>query len=645
MIRSAKALLLTVSIGVLAFAQAPADSSPATDNKSGAYYNFTMGRIYSELAQAYGNRPEYLNKALQYYQDALKLDPNATEIFDELTDLYVATNRLRDAVATAEDTLKRNPDNVDARRMLGKIYMRMISTQDNKINDEYLNRALEQFKLVTGKDPKDADSWVMLGRLYRVANNSPDAEKAFNSAIAADPDNVEALTSLAQLYSDLGDNARAVAKLKVAAEKNPSPETLIALGQTYEQMHDYKNAADAFRKALEANPDNVRLQRVLAQTLLQANQLDDALEVFQHLSADEPRDSQLKLRIAEIYRAKHDFAKAREMLNQVKAANPDDPEVRYNEVKLLEAEGKLPEAITVMSGLVKSTEKRSYSAAESESRVMMLQELGILYRNNAQYPQAIEQFRAAAKLNKSPAISLQIIDTYRAAKDPEGARKETDAAIAELRTQANGKNTVQLNLALATVYEKSKRYAEESAALDAAEKLTPTKEESANIHFMRGAMLERQKKIEAAEAEFRKVLAIDPDNAGALNYLGYMLVDHGMRVEEATQMIKKALDADPENGAYLDSLGWAYFQQGKFTEAETLLVRALDQIGEDPTVHDHLADVYMKLGKTKEAISQWQASLKEFQGVAGVDSEPEDVAKVTRKLDAARVRLAKETGK
>jgi Tfp pilus assembly protein PilF len=161
---------------------------------------------------------------------------------------------------------------------------------------------------------------------------------------------------------------------------------------------------------------------------------------------------------------------------------------------------------------------------------------------------------------------------------------------------------------------------------------------------MRGAMLERQKKIEAADAQFRKVLELNPDNPGALNYLGYMLVDHGMRVDEATQMIKKALDSDPENSAYLDSLGWAYYQQGKLSEAETLLVRALDR-GKDPTVHDHLADVYMKLGKIKEAINQWQASLKEFQGFGGVDSEPEDVAKVTRKLNAARLQLAKEAGK
>ena len=89
-----------------------------------------------------------------------------------------------------------------------------------------------------------------------------------------------------------------------------------------------------------------------------------------------------------------------------------------------------------------------------------------------------------------------------------------------------------------------------------------------SVYFMRGAMWERQKKIDLAEAQFRKVLALDPEHAGALNYLGYMLVDHGMRVEEATQMIKKALELEPDNGAYLDSLGWAYYQQGKFDEAE-----------------------------------------------------------------------------
>ncbi|HZY59889.1 MAG TPA: tetratricopeptide repeat protein, partial [Candidatus Binataceae bacterium] len=146
MIRTAKALVLLVSVGCLAYAQTPAPAANPGDKKADAYYHFAMGRVYAELSQAYGNRPEYLNKSLQHYQEALKLDPSASLVFEELTDLYIQTNHLRDAVTQAEDILKQDPDNIDARRMLGRIYMRMISTTDNRINEEYLKKAIEQLQ-------------------------------------------------------------------------------------------------------------------------------------------------------------------------------------------------------------------------------------------------------------------------------------------------------------------------------------------------------------------------------------------------------------------------------------------------------------------------------------------------------------------
>ncbi|HUN70355.1 MAG TPA: tetratricopeptide repeat protein, partial [Burkholderiales bacterium] len=127
----------------------------------------------------------------------------------------------------------------------------------------------------------------------------------------------------------------------------------------------------------------------------------------------------------------------------------------------------------------------------------------------------------------------------------------------------------------------------------------------------------------------------------ALNYLGYMLADRGVRLEEAQNLIQKALDQAPNNGAFLDSLGWVYFRQGKLDEAQNLLVQALQHIGEDGTVHDHLGDVYFKLGKTKEAVAQWQASLQQFRKSPD-EADPDEVAKVTRKLEDARVKLAKE---
>ncbi|HTS64906.1 MAG TPA: tetratricopeptide repeat protein [Candidatus Acidoferrales bacterium] len=644
MIRSAKALLLLVPLGSLVLAQTPAPTPNPAETKADAYYHFAMGRVYAELAQAYGNRPEYLNKALQHYQEALKLDPSAGVVFEELTDLYIQTNRLRDAVSQAEDVLKQNPDNIDARRMLGRIYMRMISTADNRINEEYLKKAIEQLQKVTEKDPKDADSWVLLGRLFGAANNSVESEKAYNKALEADPESEDALTGLATLYAALGDSKRAAEKLKAAADKSPSERTLIALGQAYEDLHDYKNAAEALGRALELQPENTKLAFGVAENLMRSGQLDKALELFQKLAADDPRNVPARLSIAEIYRVKRDFPNAQEALAKVKALDADSLEVRYEEVRLLEAQNKYSEAIAALNSLLTETAKKTYSANESASRARLLDELGTLQRGAGKYTEAVDTYRKALAMSKEDSVHfyLNIVDTYRAAKDMEAARREIDAAAAEIRKSAGSKADFQTYSDLAALYEKGKRWSDMAKVLDEAAKVAGTDEQKEQVMFTRGAMLERQKKIDAAEAEFRKVIGMNPNHAGALNYLGYMLVDHGLKVDEATKLIQKALEIDPDNGAYLDSLGWAFYQQGKFSEAEVLLVRALDRIGQDPTVHDHLADVYLKLGRTKDAISQWQASLKDFQSPAGADSEPDDIAKVTRKLDAARVQLAKE---
>ena len=91
---------------------------------------------------------------------------------------------------------------------------------------------------------------------------------------------------------------------------------------------------------------------------------------------------------------------------------------------------------------------------------------------------------------------------------------------------------------------------------------------------MRGAMYEKMNNLDAAEAQFRKVLEINPQNAGAMNYLGYMLADRNIRLQEAFKLIAKAVELEPNNGAYLDSLGWVNFRLGKLDEAETALRRA-----------------------------------------------------------------------
>lgn len=673
MIRFAKFLpLLGISLILGASALAQQTSAPKPD-KAAAYYNFAMGHLYGELAAAYGNRGEYLNKAIEHYKLALKNDPDSSLLFEELTDLYVQAGKVREAVTEAEALVRQNPSNATARRTLGRIYMRMIGdSQQGRVNEDMLRMATEQYLKISQIDPKDVDAWLTLGRLYRVARNSPEAEKAYKKASELDPDNEEALTGLAILYSDLGDTKKAIEMLTLVTARNPNPRTLAALASSYEQLRDYSSAADVLKKALELAPENTRLKSALAQNLLYTERLDESLKLYQDVVQEDPRDVQAQLRISEIYRYKRDFAKAHTALAKAKELDRDSLEVRYDEVNLLESEGKTEQAITMLKSIVDDTAKKSYSVAERNNRVMLLERLGVLYRTAGQYPQAVQTFREIGTLNPEVAsrAAVHIVDTYRMSKDYVNARQESEAALKQFPKERivklahaslladtgkvddaatvvrglldGGEQDRENQIALAQIYEKGKRFNDMEKALAAAEKLSDSDSEHEGIAFMRGAMYEKMRKFDAAEAEFRKVLDKNPTNSSAMNYLGYMLADRGVRLEEAEKLILKALELDPDNGAYLDSLGWAYFRQNKLDEAENYLKRSLQLIKNDPTVHDHLGDVHFKQGRLKEAVTQWQAALKQWESNAPADIDQAEIAKINKKLESARVRMARE---
>jgi tetratricopeptide (TPR) repeat protein len=669
-----------ISCLLLAAAAAYAQNPPATGaaeertGKAAAYYNYSLGHLYSELAGAYGNRGDYFNKAVESYRAALKADPSATFISEELSELYIQSGRLRDAVSEAEDTLKQNPQDLNARRVLARIYTRLIGdTQQNHIDESMVKKAIEQYEAITAKEPKDAESWMMLGRLQKMSQNSTESVKAYQKALEADPDNEDAMTGLAMVYADLGDTKAAAGLLKKATEKDPNPRSLAALASAYEQMKDYPLAAETLRRALDQQPGNAEIKKALAQDLLFADQLDEALKLYNEAVADDAKDEQSLLRISQIYRQKREFAKAREAAEKAKELDPNNLEIRYNDVTLLESEGKAPEAIKALKGILESTEKKTYTASERANRTVLLERLGYLYRTNEQYTEAVGAFREIGAMDPDAGAraAAQVVDTYRLAKQFSKAESEADAAakkfpddravrsvraslwsdmgktepaVAEAKKLIDGKNDREAYLTLAQIYEKAKNYPEMGKALDAAEKLSSSKDDKENIHFMRGAMYERMKNFTAAEAEFRKVIETNPGNSSALNYLGFMLADRNVRLPEAQDLIKRALEREPNNGAYLDSLGWLLFRMNRLPEAEEKLRQALEVMSKDPTVHDHLGDVYFHEGKIREAILQWQNSLKEWQDGAPSELDHAEVAKIQHKLDDAKVRLARETG-
>src|SRR5450755_4087620 len=138
--------LLAASLVVfIVSGQAQQASVPAAagDSKAAAYYHYSLGHMYAELAGAYSNRGDYFSKAVENYRAALKDDPGASFIAEELSDLYVQSGRLRDAVNEAEESLKQNPNDLGAHRILARIYTRLIGdSQQNRIDENMVRKAI-----------------------------------------------------------------------------------------------------------------------------------------------------------------------------------------------------------------------------------------------------------------------------------------------------------------------------------------------------------------------------------------------------------------------------------------------------------------------------------------------------------------------
>jgi tetratricopeptide (TPR) repeat protein len=679
-------------------AQARAADSPAavasssatkgkTPDRAAAYYHFALAHMYEE--QVANGRSELANKAIEEYRAAIDADPNSAYLTSGLAELYNKIGRIRDAVVEAQDLIKRNPNNLEARRLLGRIYLRSLGDmQAGGGSESVLKLAIEQYEQIIRLQPDSMDDHLLLGRLYRLNNDLQKAESEFKTAVKLQPDSEEAVTTLAYLYNELGDTARAAQVLSSVPNAARSAKLYSALGYTYEQQKQYKSAVEAYRHAIELDRDNLDAIRGLAQNLLNDGQADAALEQYKVIADANPEDAQTYVRIAEIYRKQGKFDLALEHLKKAESMVQDSVEVPYNIAAIYQAQGRFDEAIPIMRDLLKKSEKADgkYSNGEKSNRAVFLERLGTIYRDQGNNSAANETFREIVALGGDDNVERgyqQIIDTWREAKEwqkaldtaKEAVQKlpspqlkmvlalqqvdmgDADKAIADVRAMLKGSansgsnsnsnsNTEdrEIYITLAQMNARLRRFSDAAQALDKAEQLSSKTDDEEYVWFLRGSNFEREKRYAEAEEQFKKVLASDPEHASALNYLGYMLADQNTKLEEAFGYIKRAVDLDPANGAYLDSLGWAYFRLGKFELAEDNLLKASQKINTDPTVHDHLGDLYQKTGRLKLAATHWERALTEWNRTIAAEVDPADPARVQKKLDSARMKLAKEEG-
>jgi len=643
--------------------------------RADAYYYFTIGHIYEQQYEA-TSRTEYATQAIEAYKKAYALDPKSPVIGERLAEMYWKAQRIHDAVEEATEILKRDPNNLAPRRLLGRIYLRSLGdfSAGNGKSDTVV-KAIEQYREIYRAEPEDTESALWLARLYRLQNEPDKAEEVLRGILKTDSENEPAVEQLTQLLLDEGKNAEAIALLEGITAHASSPTLLDLLGDAYTQGHDLATAEVAYRKAMDLDPAELSHQRGLGQTLLAEEKYEEALDVYQKLADVMPDDSDVYLRLAQIYRELHQMDKAEDNLVKARQLAPGSLEVMYNEAMLYQAQGRFEDAIRVLSDAVTGIKaERSVLPTRRRSLAILYQQLGQLYRDTQNYQAAVFTYDELGHLgeDEDKRARLLVMDTYRAAKDlPKalangqdavakypgdaairasnalllGENGQTDEAAKILRAQLSGSGAADRDtyVNIAQVYERGRRYKEAEETARAAEALPGPERDNEMVWFLLGAIYERQKMFDRAEEEFKKVLAVNPNNGQVLNYYGYMLGDLGTRLDEAEELVRRALKDEPYNGAYLDSLGWIYFKQNKLADAEATLRMAEERESHDATIHSHLGDVYAKTGRGDKAVAEWEKSLVEWHRTLPADLENDKIAEVEKKLSQSKHRVA-QTG-
>jgi len=650
-------VLLVVAIALPSFSQTRPNGTKS--NRGEAYLHFTKARMLAEQGQ--------LNDAVNEYKKALELDPNNSLIYSEMADTYLRAQRVRDAVGAAQSAIKADPNNIDAHKILASVYTSMLgdSNPNQPISEDTINLAIHEFEEIARIDPSDNQSYLMLGRLYQAKNDSKKAEEIYSKLLGMAPGSEDGITALARLHMDAGNNKEAADLLEKFVKDHPESDTALeALGQAYANLEQFGKAAEAYKKALALDPDNADAKKALAQALFFDEKLDDAATLYLELLKLDSNDGLALLRLGQIYREQKRYAQSHVYLQQAVKNFPDSIEVQFNMMLLERDEGLLNDALGRVNDIVKKTEKANgrYSESDKQNRSVFLVHQAQIDELLGRYDDEIAAWKdlKTIKPSNDGRIDRSIVDAYRTSKNLdkalaycEQALKESpnaaplhlahadmiaekghvDEGIKELQQLTKGTDQdLEVLSTMANIYQRAKKFDEAQNIADQIVKQFPNE---SSAYFQQGAIYEKQKKYTEAERAFRKALDIEKDNPAVLNYLGYMLADRGVKLDEAVAMIEKALTQDPNNGAYLDSLGWAYFRQNKLDLAEQYLTKALKFAGADATVNDHIGDLYFKMQRFDQARAAWTKSVQ-------LSNDPEEIAKVKKKLDDLKGKLAKK---
>lgn len=517
--------------------------------------------LVGEMAGQLGD----LHQSVESYLQAAR-DSNDPRIAERAARIASYANLPEQGLEAAQRWVALAPDSLDAQQMVGVLYVRNGRPE----------AALPHFdKVIEATREMHGGGYLLVGALLSRDTDPEPALQAMEMLVARNPEEAEAHFALANLALQAGEYERAGASARRALALDPSlVEARVVEARALFGQGEEGAAVEQMRTLVREYPRNDDLRLTLARMLVQAKRYDEALEQFAKVIEHRPGDGDLLYTAALVSLELDRYDQAEEYLLRVLDTGRHISEARYYLGRIAEERGEYKMAI---SWYIKVVEGQH--TLDAQARIAgMLAKLGRLDKAREHLRQLREQAQEEATRVRLYLVEGQLLreaDEYQAAMD----------------------------------------------LYDGALQLYP---DDPDLLYARALTAERLDRLDLLEADLRSILERDPDNASALNALGYTLVDRTDRYQEGRGYIERAYELRPDDPAIIDSMGWLHFRLGDYAAAERYLRRAYEAFP-DPEVAAHLVETLWAQGKRQEARRLFEAAHT---------SAPED-----RRLNALKRRL------
>ncbi|RKZ18174.1 hypothetical protein DRQ53_01140 [bacterium] len=555
------ALFVLVAATGTAWADTPernaADRLEEALSQPGVATSIMIGRALLESGDAAG--------ALPYYLNAWQADPTSRQTGIRLAEVAVLAGQTAMAVEVLDSLWVADPEDVPVGARLARLRFALGDVEG---------------------------AMTVTAELEASSPEHPDVVELRLDLAQMQGDYEEALASLDRLLESEGENARLLTRRGVL---------LMALGREQE-------AEQAWRRALDLEPGSVNASGELTDLLIRQGRKEELMLELQRLIDEDLATPRQRAALADLYLSDGSLDDAAEILIPMASAGDLD---KAGELLLVQLLGDLSRQDEALALLAQMEEEQPDRAGLKSVR-------GALLLDNREFDAAEEALQAALELDpddNDARVTLLLVHTGR---DPRlfAPDREPDpvfVALVEESAAAADPRSLRQQFLVGAMLRRLQRPEESASFLQRAAALPGSSEQ---VLYELAVAQQEAGQGRAAAGTLEQLLKRAPDTPDYLNFYGYLLAEEGRELERAQAMIEQALEIDPENGAYIDSLGWVYYQRGDLDRALQELIRAVNLVGDDPIVLEHLGDCLRDLGQHEQARRTYERAL-----AAGAEAE------------------------